>query len=87
MTLEYNDVVSIIEDIICDVMEFTKDQIHPNHSFKEMDLDSLAVVEIVEAIEERLGITLDDQDLDPDSLANLHDLYDLVWSRVQQKED
>jgi acyl carrier protein len=81
------EMIDVIESIVCDVMEFERDKIRPNHSFEEMELDSLAVVEVVEGIEERLGVTIDDEDLNPKTgIANMHDLYDYVWERLPNKE-
>lgn len=46
------------------------------------ELDSMAVVSLLAAIEERLGVILDDDDIDGDTFATVGSLTDFVAARV-----
>ena len=44
----------------------------------ELGFDSLKMVELMVALEERFAITIGESDLDPQALETVGDLYDLV---------
>jgi acyl carrier protein len=46
------------------------------------ELDSMAVVTIITALEEQLGITVDDDDIDGDTFATVGTLVDFVAERL-----
>ncbi len=46
------------------------------------ELDSMAVVSLLTAIEDRFGITVDDDDIDGDTFASVGSLVDFVSGKV-----
>lgn len=82
--MNHDTMVAAINQVICDVLEIEESKIEPNKSFEEQDFDSLAIIEVVEGIEEAVGVRLDDEHLG--DLHNVRDLYDLVWEQLPNKE-
>ena len=80
------DVVNLIRDRLADILEIEPDQIKEGDSFADdLDADSLALIELVEALEEELadrtvGFRIDDEDLQ--DLKTVRDAVDYVESRV-----
>lgn len=81
-----DDVVNLIRDRLADILEIEPDQIKEGDSFADdLDADSLALIELVEALEEELadrtvGFRIDDEDLQ--DLKTVRDAVDYVESRV-----
>jgi acyl carrier protein len=46
------------------------------------ELDSMAVVTLLTTLEEQLGITVDDDDIDGDTFANVGSLVDFVSAKL-----
>lgn len=46
------------------------------------ELDSMAVVTLITSLEEQLGITVDDDDIDGDTFANVGSLVDFVGGKL-----
>jgi acyl carrier protein len=46
------------------------------------ELDSMAVVSLITALEEQLGLTVDDDDIDGDTFATVGSLADFVAARL-----
>lgn len=80
------DVVSLIRDRLADILEIEPEQIKEGDSFADdLDADSLALIELVEALEEELadrtvGFRIDDEDLQ--DLKTVRDAVDYVHSQV-----
>lgn len=80
------DVVSLVRDRLADILEIEPEQIKEGDSFADdLDADSLALIELVEALEEELsdrtvGFRIDDEDLQ--DLKTVRDAVDYVHSRV-----
>lgn len=80
------DVVSLIRDRLADILEIEPDQIKEGDSFADdLDADSLALIELVEALEEELadrtvGFRIDDEDLQ--DLKTVRDAVDYVHGQV-----
>lgn len=80
------DVVNLIRDRLADILEIEPEQIKEGDSFADdLDADSLALIELVEALEEELsdrtvGFRIDDEDLQ--DLKTVRDAVDYVESRV-----
>lgn len=80
------DVVTLVSDRLADILEIEPDQIKEGDSFADdLDADSLALIELVEALEEELadrtvGFRIDDEDLQ--DLKTVRDAVDYVHSRV-----
>jgi len=81
-----DDVVGLIRDRLSDILEIEPDQIREGASFADdLDADSLALIELVEALEEELaertvGFRIDDEDLQ--DLKTVRDAVDYVHGRV-----
>ena len=58
-----DEVESKVQDIICSQLEVARDKVTPQASFTDdLKADSLAVVELVLALEEEFGIEIPDED-------------------------
>ena len=81
-----DDVVGLIRDRLADILEIEPDQIREGDSFSDdLDADSLALIELVEALEEELaertvGFRIEDEDLQ--DLKTVRDAIDYVHGRV-----
>ena len=79
-------VVALVRDRLADILEIEPSSIAEGSSFTDdLDADSLALIELVEAIEEELGerhvgFRIDDEDLE--DLRTVRDAVDYVVGRV-----
>ena len=80
------EVFELVRDRLADILEIDADTISEGQSFADdLEADSLALIELVEALEEELaersvGFRIDDEDLaDPKTV---RDAVDYVHSRV-----
>lgn len=84
--LDRDGIATIIKDRLAEILEIEPDQISENQSFADdLDADSLALIELVEAIEEELsertvGFRIDDEDLE--DLKTVRDAIDYVDART-----
>lgn len=84
--MERDDVVTLIRDRLSDILEMEPDQINEGDSFADdLDADSLALIELVEALEEELadrtvGFRIEDEDLQ--DLKTVRDAVDYVHGKV-----
>jgi acyl carrier protein len=82
------EVFGIIRDRLADILEIEPDTIAEGQSFvDDLGADSLALIELVEAIEEELGertvgFRIEDEDLE--DLKTVRDAVDYVYARVRQ---
>ncbi len=82
-----DDVVALVRDRLADILEIEPEQIKEGDSFADdLDADSLALIELVEALEEELadrtvGFRIDDEDLQ--DLKTVRDAVDYVHGRVE----
>jgi acyl carrier protein len=80
------EVFGIIRDRLADILEIEPDSISEGQSFvDDLGADSLALIELVEAIEEELGertvgFRIEDEDLA--DLKSVRDAVDYVFTRV-----
>ena len=80
------EVFEIIRDRLADILEIDPSSISEGQSFRDdLDADSLALIELVEAIEEELGertvgFRIEDEDLE--DLKTVRDAVDYVVARV-----
>ena len=83
------DVVNLVRDRLADILEIEPHQINEGDSFADdLEADSLALIELVEALEEELaertvGFRIEDEDLQ--DLRLVRDAVDYVYSRVGDK--
>ena len=81
-----DEVLKIVRDRLAEILEIEPDDIREGDSFQDdLDADSLALIELVEAIEEELGersvgFRIDDEDLE--DLKSVRDAVDYVHARL-----
>jgi acyl carrier protein len=81
-----DEVFELIRDRLADILEIEPDAISENQSFQDdLEADSLALIELVEALEEELGertvgFRIEDEDLE--DLKTVRDAVDYVHGRV-----
>jgi acyl carrier protein len=86
VTLERSDVVAIVRDRLADILEIEPSAIAEGAAFTEdLDADSLALIELVEALEEEIGkhkagFHIDDEDLQ--DLKTVRDAVDYVMAKL-----
>ena len=84
--LERTDVLRIIRERLAEILEIEPSGINEGDSFQDdLDADSLALIELVEAIEEELseravGFRIEDDDLE--DLKSVRDAADYVMGRL-----
>jgi acyl carrier protein len=84
--LDRKEVLDIIRDRLADILEIEPTTINEGDSFSDdLDADSLALIELVEAIEEELGertvgFRIDDEDLE--DLKTVRDAVDYVVAKL-----
>lgn len=80
------EVFELIRDRLSDILEIEPDQIREGDSFADdLEADSLALIELVEALEEELaertvGFRIEDEDLQ--DLKSVRDAVDYVFAKV-----
>ena len=84
--IERDEVFAIVRDRLADILEIDPAVITEGQSFvDDLDADSLALIELVEALEEELGersvgFRIEDDDLE--DLKSVRDAVDYVYARV-----
>ena len=84
--LDRRAVFELIRDHLADILEIEPDRISEGASFSDdLDADSLALIELVEALEEELaeraaGFRIDDEDLE--DLKTVRDAVDYVVAKL-----
>jgi acyl carrier protein len=80
------EVLGIVKDQLADILEIEPSSINEGDAFADdLDADSLALIELVEALEEELaerasGFRIDDEDLE--DLRTVRDAVDYVVAKV-----
>jgi acyl carrier protein len=86
--LDRNAIFEIVRDRLADILEIDPSAISEGQSFADdLDADSLALIELVEALEEELGersvgFRIEDDDLE--DLKSVRDAVDYVYERVKE---
>lgn len=81
-----DEIFELIRDRLADILEIEPSTISEGQSFADdLEADSLALIELVEALEEELaertvGFRIDDEDLE--DLKTVRDAVDYIHSRV-----
>jgi acyl carrier protein len=81
-----DEVLTLIRDRLADILEVEPDSIKEGDSFvDDLDADSLALIELVEALEEEIGersvgFRIEDEDLE--DLKTVRDAVDYVVARL-----
>jgi acyl carrier protein len=87
VALERSDVVTIVRDRLSDILEIDPSTIAEGAAFTDdLDADSLALIELVEALEEEIGkhqsgFHIDDEDLQ--DLKTVRDAVDYVMAKLE----
>jgi acyl carrier protein len=79
-------ILGIVRDQLAEILEKSPSDIGEDESFSDLGADSLALIELVEALEEHLerysaGFHIDDEDLE--GLASVRDAVDYVAAKLQ----
>ncbi len=84
--MDRDEVLALVRDRLADILEIEPDTIKEGDSFvDDLDADSLALIELVEALEEEIGertvgFRIDDEDLE--DLKTIRDAVDYVVARL-----
>jgi acyl carrier protein len=84
--LNRQQVLELVRDLLADILEIEPAGISESSSFAEdLDADSLALIELVEGLEEELGersvgFRIDDEDLE--ELRTVRDAVDYVYAKL-----
>jgi acyl carrier protein len=84
--IDRNEIFELIRDRLADILEVDPGTIAEGQSFADdLEADSLALIELVEALEEELGersvgFRIEDEDLE--DLKTVRDAVDYVYARV-----
>ena len=84
--LDRQQILELVRDLLADILEIEPSTIDESASFAEdLDADSLALIELVEGLEEELGersvgFRIEDEDLE--ELRTVRDAVDYVHARL-----
>jgi acyl carrier protein len=85
--IDRQEVFELIRDRLADILEIDPSEIQEGNSFvDDLEADSLALIELVEALEEELGersvgFRIDDEDLE--DLKTVRDAVDYVVAKLE----
>ncbi|MEP1123085.1 MAG: acyl carrier protein [Ilumatobacter sp.] len=84
--IERDEILRIVRDSLSDILEIEPDTISEGQSFvDDLDADSLALIELVEALEEQVGEKAGDfriEDEDLEDLKTVRDAVDYVFENA-----
>ncbi len=86
--IDRDEILQIVRDQLADILEIEPSTINEGQSFvDDLDADSLALIELVEALEEELGersvgFRIEDEDLE--DLKTVRDAVDYVHERTKK---
>ena len=86
--MDRNEILRIIRDRLADILEIEPSSVSEGDSFvDDLDADSLALIELVEGLEEEIGertvgFRIEDEDLE--DLKTVRDAVDYVHDRVNE---
>jgi len=85
-SLDRAAILGIVRDQLAEILEKSPDEIVEDAPFVDLGADSLALIELVEALEENLstyvaGFHIDDEDLE--GLVSVRDAVDYVTAKLQ----
>jgi acyl carrier protein len=84
MAVTENDVLEEIRDQLESIKVPGAKDATPDNTWSELDVDSLDLVELVKALEDRFGVTISDDDLKP--IESVGAAIDLTLRLVDAKE-
>jgi acyl carrier protein len=71
-------VLELVRGSLADILEISPDRIPEGASFNDLGADSLALIELVEALEKEIGSQFGDFRIDDDDLEDLKTVRDAV---------
>ena len=79
------EIVSLVQSNLAEILEISPDRVSEDATFASLDADSLALIELVEALEEALssrvaGFRIDDEDLE--GLKTVDDAVNYVAAKL-----
>ncbi len=79
------EIVSLVRSNLAEILEISPESVSEDATFASLDADSLALIELVEALEEALslrvaGFRIDDEDLE--SLSSVADAVNYVANKL-----
>ncbi len=85
-TLDRATILAIVRDQLAEILEKSPDEIADDVPFTDLGADSLALIELIEALEEALskysaGFHIDDEDLE--GLLSVRDAVNYVADKLQ----
>jgi acyl carrier protein len=84
--IERDEILRIVRDSLSDILEIEPDTISEGQSFvDDLDADSLALIELVESLEEQVGERAPDfriEDEDLEDLKTVRDAVDYVFENA-----
>ena len=85
-SLNRNVILEMVRDELAEILEKSPEDISEDVPFADLGADSLALIELVEALEENLGayvagFHIDDEDLE--NLGSVRDAVEYVTTKVQ----
>lgn len=85
-SLDRESILALVRDNLAEILETSPDEIDEDIPFDVMGADSLALIELVEALEESMatrvaGFHIDDEDLE--GLTSVRDAVDYVVAKLQ----
>ena len=84
--MDRREIFELVRDRLADILEIEPGTITEGQSFADdLEADSLALIELVEALEEEIGertvgFRIEDEDLE--DLKSVRDAVDYVWAKV-----
>lgn len=77
--VDRNAVVDVVRNQLADILEIDPSSINEGHSFADdLGADSIALIELVDCLEQEFSRTLPDFQFDDDELVNLRTVADAV---------
>ena len=79
--MDRSDALSTMKEVAAEVLSVDPDQVTEEARFKEdLDADSLDLVELVMALEEEFGVSVDEEELE--GIETVGAAYDLVVGKI-----
>ncbi|MCI8360218.1 MAG: acyl carrier protein [Clostridiales bacterium] len=76
-----------VERTVCQLLKLEGGEDGSVRLREDLGVDSLAMVDLVIDLEDRLGVEFNDADLDPSVLLTLDDLYQMIARRLSPAAD
>lgn len=78
--MKKEEAFEIFQQCAVEVLQVKVDQVTPDAKFSDLDADSLDLVELVMALEEKFDITVDESELE--GVETVEQAFELVTSKI-----